>query len=105
MGQRVLNPLVFTTVLPNQLDPVLNPVRQPRTSANNAADRLGAFQTARSSRNDQILINTLDNAVGGLQSEDTTIDEQRTALIPADLNQQVGQKGLDERGRFLDVIA
>lgn len=105
MGQRALNPLVFTTMLPNQLDPVLNPVRNPRTGANNSADRLGAEDTVRGSRNDQILINDMDNAVGGLQAEDTTIDEQRTPLISPDLQQQIGQRGLAERGIFLDLIA
>lgn len=105
MGQRALNPLVFTTLLPNQLDPVLNPVRNPRTGANNSADRLGAEDTVRGSRNDQILINDLDNAVGGLQAEDTTTDEQRTPLISADLQQQTGQRGIAERGIFLDLIA
>jgi hypothetical protein len=105
MGQRALNPLVFTTLLPNQLDPVLNPVRNPRTGTNNSADRLGAEDTVRGSRNDQILINDMDNAVGGLQAEDTTIDQQRTPLISADLQQQTGQRGLAERGTFLDLIA
>ncbi len=105
MGQRALNPLVFTTLLPNQLDPVLNPVRNPRTGANNSADRLGAEDTVRGSRNDQILINDMDNAVGGLQAEDTTIDEQRTPLTSPDLQQQTGQRGLAERGTFLDLIA
>jgi hypothetical protein len=105
MGQRALNPLAFTTALPNQLDPVLNPVRNPRTGANNTADRLGSEDAVRGARNDQILINDIDNAVGGLQAEDTKIDAQRTPLIPADLQQQIGQKGFVERGTFLDVIA
>lgn len=105
MGQRALNPLVFTTILPNQLDPVLNPVRNPRTGVNNTADRLGAEDTVRGSRNDQVLINDTDVAVGGLQAEDTSIDAQRTPLISADLQQQIGQKGLAERGTFLDIIA
>ena len=105
MGQRALNPLVFTTALPNQLDPVLNPERSPRTGANNSADRLGAEDTVRGSRNDQLLINDMDNAVGGLQAEDTTIDAQRTPLIPTDLQQQVGQRGIVERGAFLDILA
>jgi hypothetical protein len=105
MGQRALNPLAFTTALPNQIDPVLNPVRNPRTGTNNTADRLGSENTVRGSRNDQVLINNMDNAVGGLQAEDTAIDAQRTPLIPADLQQHVGQKGLTERGVFLDIIA
>jgi len=105
MGQRALNPLVFTTALPNQLDPVLNPVRNPRTGVNNSADRLGSEDTVRGSRNDQILINDLDQAVGGLQAEDTTIDESRTPMIQVDLQQQVGQRGIAERGTFLDIIA
>jgi len=105
MGQRALNPLAFTTALPNQLDPVLNPVRNPRTGTNNTADRLGSEDTVRGSRNDQILINDMDNAVGGLQAEDTRIDAERTPLIAADLQQQIGQKGYTERGVFLDIIA
>jgi len=105
MGQRSLNPLVFTTVLPNQLDPVLNPVRNPRTGVNNSADRLGAEDTVRGSRNDQILINDLDNAVGGVQAEDTSIDAERTPLVPTDLQQEIGQRGMTERGVFLDIIA
>ena len=105
MGQRSLNPLVFTTALPNQIDPVLNPVRNPRTSANNSADRLGAENTVRGSRNDQILINDLDNAVGGVQAEDTSIDAERTPLIPTDLQQEIGQRGMTERGVFLDILA
>ncbi|GAB4337270.1 MAG: hypothetical protein Kow0099_10590 [Candidatus Abyssubacteria bacterium] len=106
MGQRPLNPLAFTTALPNQLDPALNPTRTPRTGANNAADRLdGEAAPGRGARNDQLLINDLDNAIGALQAEDTTIDEQRTGLIPADLQQQTGQKGIAERGAYLDVIA
>ena len=105
MGQRALNPLAFTTVLPNQIDPVLNPVRNPRTGTNNTADRLGSENTVRGSRNDQVLINDMDNAVGGLQAEDTGIDAQRTPLISADLQQHIGQNGLTERGVFLDIIA
>ncbi len=105
MGQRSLNPLVFTTAMPNQLDPALNPVRNPRTGVNNSADRLGAENTVRGSRNDQILINDLDNAVGGVQAEDTSIDAERTPLIPTDLQQEVGQRGMTERGVFLDIIA
>ncbi len=105
MGYRALNPLVFTTALPNQLDPVLNPVRNPRTGANNTADRLGSEDTVRGARNDQILINDMDNAVGGLQGEDTGIDAQRTPLITADLQQQIGQRGFVERGVYLDIIA
>ena len=105
MGQRVLNPLAFTTALPNQLDPVLNPVRNPRTGSNNTADRLGSEDAVRGARNDQILINDIDNAVGGLQAEDTKIDAQRTPLIAADLQQQIGQKGYVERETYLDVIA
>jgi hypothetical protein len=105
MGQRALNPLAFTTALPNQLDPVLNPVRSPRTGANNTADRLGAEGAVRGARNDQVLINDLDNAVGGLQAEDTGIDAQRTPLVAADLQQQIGQRGLVERGILLDIIA
>ena len=105
MGQRALNPLAFTTALPNQLDPVLTPVRNPRTGANNTADRLGSEDAVRGARNDQILINDIDRAVGGLQAEDTKIDAQRTPLIAADLQQQIGQKGYVERGTYLDVIA
>ena len=105
MGQRALNPLAFTTALPNQIDPVLNPVRNPRTGSNNTADRLGSEDAVRGARNDQILINDIDNAVGGLQAEDTKIDAQRTPLIAADLQQQIGQKGYVERGTYLDVIA
>ena len=105
MGQRALNPLAFTTVLPNQVDPVLNPVRSPRTGANNTADRLGAENTVRGSRNDQILINDMDNAVGGLQAEDTAIDTTRTPLVAADLQQQIGQHALAEVGTVLDLIA
>jgi hypothetical protein len=105
MGQRTLNSLTFTTALPNQLDPALNPVRAPRTSANNTADRLGSERTVRGSRNDQLLINDMDNAVGGLQTEDTTIDSQRTPLDSVDLQQQVGQRGMTDRGVFLDLIA
>jgi hypothetical protein len=105
MGDRSLNPLVFTTLLPNQLDPVLNPVRNPRTSANNSTDRLGSEDTVRGSRNDQLLINEMDSAIGGLQGADTRIDEQSTGLSAADLRQQVGQKGQVERGSFLDIIA
>ncbi|UCD57338.1 MAG: hypothetical protein JSV16_16280 [Candidatus Hydrogenedentota bacterium] len=105
MGHRALNPLVFTTTLPNQLDPVLNPVRNPRTGINNSADRLGSEDTVRGSRNDQVLINDLDSAVGGLQAEDTTTDQHRTPLVSADLQQQIGQRGLIERGTFLDIIA
>ncbi len=100
MGQRSLNPLVFTTALPNQLDPVLNPVRPQRTSANNAADEAGAEDIVRGSRKDQAMINNLDNAVGGLQPEETSIDEQRTGLLSADLQQKTGQDGLS---RHLDV--
>jgi hypothetical protein len=106
MGQRPLNPLAFTTALPNQLDPALNPVRTPRTGANNAADRLAEEAApGRGARDDQLLINDLDNAVSGLQAEDTTIDAQRTGLITADLQQRKGQKGIAERGAYLDVIA
>ncbi len=105
MGQRALNPLVFTTALPNQVDPVLNPVRSPRTSANNTADRLGAENAVRGSRNDQILINDMDNAVGGLQAEDTEIDATRTPLIPTDLQQQIGQRGMAEVGTIVDILA
>ncbi len=105
MGQRALNPLAFTTALPNQVDPVLNPSRPPRTNVNNTADRLGSEKTVRGSRNDQILITDMDNAVGGLQAEDTSIDAERTALIVADLQQQVGQRGLAEVGTVLDIVA
>ncbi len=105
MGQRALNPLVFTTVLPNQVDPTLNPVRPPRTSVNNTADRLGAENTVRGSRNDQILITDMDRAVGGLQAEDTSIDTARTALISADLQQETGQRGMSEVGTVLDILA
>ncbi len=105
MGQRALNPLVFTTLLPNQLDPALNPTRNPRTGANNTADRLGAEEAVRGARNDQVMITTLDNAVGGLQAEDTSIDPQRTPLISADLQQQIGQRTLSERGAYLDILA
>jgi len=105
MGQRALNPLAFTTALPNQVDPVLNPVRPPRTSANNTADRLGAEDTVRGSRNDQILINDIDRAVGGLQAEDTTIDPTRTPLIAADLQQEIGQRAMAGVGSLLDILA
>ena len=108
MGERSLNslnPLAFTTGLPNQLDPVLNPVRNPRTGANNSADRLGAEDTVRGSRNDQILINEMDSAVGGLQAEDTKIAEQASSLNSTELQQQVGQRGQAERGSFLDMLA
>ena len=105
MGQHALNPLVFTTALPNQVDPVLNPARPARTSANNTADRLGAESTVRGSRNDQILINEMDRAVGGLQAEDTGIDPARTAMIEPDLMQEVGQRGMGEAGTLLDIIA
>lgn len=105
MGQRALNPLVFTTALPNQVDPVLNPVRLPRTNVNNTADRLGSENTVRGSRNDQILITEMDNAVGGLQAEDTSIDAERTALIAADLQQQIGQRGMAQVGGQLDILA
>jgi hypothetical protein len=105
MGQRALNPLAFTTALPNQVDPVLNPVRAPRTSANNTADRMGSESAVRGSRNDQILINDMDNAVGGLQAEDTSIDTARTSLISADLQQQIGQRGMAEVGTVLDLLA
>ena len=105
MGQRALNPLVFTTALPNQVDPVLNPVRSPRTSANNTADRLGAENTVHGSRNDQILITDMDRAVGGLQAEDTSIDSARTALVSSDLQQQTGQRGMAEVGNVLDILA
>ncbi len=105
MGQRTLNPLVFTTALPNQVDPVLNPVRSPRTNVNNTADRLGSESTVHGSRNDQILITDMDNAVGGLQAEDTSIDAERTPLIATDLQQQVGQRGLAEVGVLLDILA
>ena len=105
MGQRALNPLVFTTGLPNQMDPALNPVRAPRTSANNTADRLGAESTVHGSRNDQILINDMDNAVGGIQAEDTSIDTARTALVSSDLQQETGQRGMSEVGSNLDILA
>jgi hypothetical protein len=105
MGQRALNPLVFTTALPNQMDPALNPVRAPRTSANNTADRLGAESTVHGSRNDQILINDMDNAVGGVQAEDTSIDTARTALVSSDLQQETGQRGMSEVGSNLDILA
>jgi hypothetical protein len=47
----------------------------------------------------------MDNAVGGLQAEDTKIDAERTPLISADLQQEIGQKGFVERGSYLDIIA
>jgi hypothetical protein len=102
MGQRALNPLAFTTALPNQLDPVLNPARPPRTGANNSADVSGSGDTVRGAREDQALINNLDNAVGGLQPEETKVDGQRTSLLSNDLEQQTGQKGATRR---LDIIA
>jgi hypothetical protein len=105
MGQRALNPLAFTTALPNQVDPVLNPVRTPRTSANNTADRMGSEDAVRGSRNDQILINDMDSAVGGLQAEDTSIDTARTSLVSADLQQQIGQRGMSKVGTVLDILA
>ncbi len=108
MGQRALNslnPLNFTTSWPNQLDPALNPVRNPRTGVNNSADRLGAEDAVRGSRNDQILINEMDSAVGGLQAEDTKIAGQASSLNSTELQQQVGQRGLAERGSILDILA
>ena len=105
MGQRALNPLAFTTALPNQVDPVLNPVRLPRTSSNNTADRMGSENAVRGSRNDQVLITDMDHAVGGLQAEETAIDPSRTPLIAADLQQQIGQKGMAETGVVLDILA
>ena len=108
MGERALrslNALSFTTALPNQLDPALNPVRNPRTGANNSADRLGAENTVRGSRDDQILINEMDSAIGGLQAEDTKIAKQASSLNSTELQQQVGQRGLTERGSFLDILA
>ncbi|MBI4833151.1 MAG: hypothetical protein HY801_16670 [Candidatus Lindowbacteria bacterium] len=105
MGQRALNPLVFTTALPNQIDPALNPLRTPRTGVNNSTDGREGEETVRGSRNDQLLINDMDSAVGGLQAEDTTIDAHRTAMDSVDLQQQVGQRGISEHGAFLDLIA
>lgn len=105
MGQRALNPLVFTTALPNQVDPVLNPVRAPRTGANNTADRMGSEDAVRGSRNDQILITDIDRAVGGLQAEDTSIDTARTPLVSADLQQEIGQRGMAAVGTVLDILA
>jgi hypothetical protein len=102
MGQRIYNPLVFTTALPNQLDPVLNPVRPLRTGANNAADAHEAEDTVRGAREDQVLINNLDNAVGGLQPEETKVDGERTPLQTTDLHQQTGQKAIIQH---LDIIA
>jgi hypothetical protein len=102
MGQRIFNPLNFTTALPNQLDPVLNPVRPPRTGANNSTEGLAGEDTVRGSRDDQAFINNLDNAVGGLQPEETKVDGQQTPLNSTDLQQQTGQKGLAQR---LDILA
>jgi hypothetical protein len=101
MGQRSLNPLAFTTALPNQLDPALNPVRPAKTGVNNSTAGLGAEDTVRGSRGDQAQVNTLDSAVGGLQTEDTKIDGERTPLLNADLQQQTGQRAL---GRRLDLF-
>jgi len=102
MQQQSINPLVFTTALPNQLDPVLNPARPPRTSVNNPSEGASAEDTIRGSRNDQTLINDLDSAVSGLQPEETKIEGQRTPLLPADLQQKTGQDGVARR---LDIIA
>lgn len=102
MGQRIFNPLNFTTALPNQLDPVLNPVRPPRTSANNSTEGLAGEDTIRGSRDDQAFINNMDNAVGGLQPEETRVEGQRTQLNPSDLQQQTGQRGAAQR---LDILA
>jgi len=102
MGQRIYNPLVFTTALPNQLDPVLNPVRPLRTGSNNAADAHEGEGAVRGTRKDQVLINDLDNAVGAVQPEETKVDGERTPLQAADLQQQTGQKAVVQH---LDVLA
>ena len=66
---------------------------------------MGAENAVRGSRNDQILINDMDSAVGGLQAEDTAIDPTRTSLVTADLQQQIGQRGMTETGVVLDILA
>lgn len=106
MGLRGINPLLFTTFVANQADPALNiggRPAAPRANANSQATAQDGDGVT-SSRNDQARVTELDQAVAGVQDEDTQIDESQTQLDAGRLQQEVGQRDIAGRGHFLDII-
>lgn len=104
MGLRGINPLVFTAFVANQLDPALNFGARPGAPRARANDAEHDGDAVTGDRDDQVRITDMDQAVPGVQAEESKIDESQTQLDSARLRQEVGGREAVDLGHNLDLL-